>query len=167
MGPNYYGHADLLYTLNGKEWNVVLDGYTFYPQIKFVKSTPNFISKSGGSLIIEGRDFKSGFFGVDIACKIGNTHAPGTFIDDEHIKCNFGEIELENKKNNYIQVSLNDVSFTPINDKALISVYDVTSLKPRYGISQGGTPVRLFYYKINVKDSSYRIWIPSRTNSFM
>jgi len=150
MGPNYFGHADLLYTLNGKEWNVVLDGFTFYPQITFVKSTPSFISKNGGSIIVEGKDFKSGFFGANISCKIGNTHGAGTFLDETHIRCNFGEIQLENKKINHIQVSLNDVSFTPISDKALITVYDVTSLKPRYGISQGGTPVFYFFFKVKL-----------------
>ena len=96
---------------------------------------------TGGKIKLSGNYFRSDFYGASLTCKIGNTVVPGELLNASFIGCNFQNgIEI-NEKNNYVQLALNNVSYTPKTPTSKISVFDADKIRPSMGIVQGGTPV--------------------------
>ena len=149
FGSNYFGKVDFFYTLNGFEYNMVVNGFSYYSQPTISTVTPNIIPISGGTIIINGQGFRSDFFGAVLTCKLADTIIPAVLISDTEIQCNFGKLNYVYTVSSPIQhigVALNNLSYTlPIDNVTNIYIFNVLSSTPDSGVTDGGTLVILTY----------------------
>mmetsp|Transcript_28786 Transcript_28786/g.25974 ORF Transcript_28786/g.25974 Transcript_28786/m.25974 type:complete len:908 (-) Transcript_28786:1267-3990(-) len=130
--------VDFLYTLNGRDWNEVLEGFVYYEQPKIIAAHPPFIAVTGGNIVVEGVHFREDFYGANLTCKIADNVVPGFLINGSAVSCSFDQVANPDKEN-YIQIALNTISYTPKIEQTKISVFDAQVISPSAGVREGGT----------------------------
>ena len=143
-GPDFNGHADLYYTLDGEKWEQVVPGFTFYQQPEIDEISPKFLSSNGGRITLKGKNFKENFYDANLTCRVDNTTVPGQYVSESEAVCPFGRIDLTSDAAHYLQVSLNGATFTPEDENTAVSIFKVSSVKPPMGVVEGGTQVIFF-----------------------
>ena len=138
-GPAYHGHVDFFYTLDGQRWEHVLQGFTYYQQPDVSQVIPKFISANGGKLRVVGNNFVANFAEGIPSCRIDNTIVQAENITNNEITCVFNSVEFDEDNDHYLQVTLNNDSFTGKVEAAKINVFKASSMKPSAGLIQGGT----------------------------
>jgi len=145
QGDQFHGNVDFYYTLDGERWEPVIQGFTYYQQPEVDQVIPSYIASTGGTLKVKGSHFRANFYGAEPTCRLNNAYAPVEFISDTEIRCPFEAVEFNPDQGLYLQVALNNASFTEKAEVLKVNVYQVSSIKPLSGPKEGGTPVREFF----------------------
>lgn len=105
---------------------------------------PPFIPKEGGTITVRGEKFITDWYTTALTCRLGRTVVPADYINNTHVSCTFRKISIDDTPVQYLQVALNDVSYTETNTTARIYVFYVTDMTPENGVLDGGTQVDKF-----------------------
>jgi len=141
QGEQFHGNVDFWYTLDGERWEQVIQGFTYYQQPEITQVIPSYVASTGGTLKVKGSHFRANFYGAEPTCRLNNAYAPVEFVSDTEIRCPFDAVEFNPEQSLYLQVALNNASFTEKAEIGKVQVYQVTSIKPLTGPKQGGTPI--------------------------
>ena len=138
-GPAYHGRVNFYYTLDGQRWEHVIQGFTYYQQPEVSQIVPKFIAASGGKIKVQGSNFVANFADGVPSCRIDDTIVIAENVSNNEITCVFSGVEFDEDSDHYLQVSLNNASFTDKSEATKINVFRVSSIKPPAGTIQGGT----------------------------
>jgi len=143
QGEAYHGQVDFYYTLDGEIWAQVIQGFTYYQQPTIDSIVPKFISENGGKLRVQGQNLVANFYGATPVCKIDDNIVTAEYAGANEIDCVFDTVTFNNEDNHYLQISLNNASFTNKTQDTQINIFKVSSMKPPAGLIEGGTQVKI------------------------
>ena len=151
QGPEYYGPAEFYYTLDGKDWHRIVQGFAYYEQPVVSQVMPSFMPKEGGRVTVKGKHFVNDYHGTQLTCRIGNNVAVANLTSENQADCNFKDLDISPDEEQYLQVALNKVSYTNKTSATRMDIFQVTSMTPQSGVLEGGTQVIYFIFLLPYK----------------
>ena len=136
--------AEFYYTLDGKDWHRMVQGFAYYEQPVVSQVMPAFMPKEGGRVTVKGSHFINDYHGTQLTCKIGDNVAVANLISESEADCDFKNLNISPDEEQYLQVALNKVSYTNKTSDTKMDIFQVTSITPQSGVLEGGTQVIKF-----------------------
>jgi hypothetical protein len=150
FGTDFFGKVDFYYTLNGQDWNLVPQGFSYYQQPVISSISPNVIPVGGGIIQVTGQFFRSDFYGAIVTCQLANTVVPANITSFNSLICPFGPLNYVYQSSSSLQdlgIALNNHSYTlPRWNVTSISIFNIFNIIPANGITDGGTLISVKGY---------------------
>ena len=132
------------YSIDGKIFYQVIEGFTYFPAPSLTGISPKNIPTTASFLYINGNNFRSDFSGSNLICKISNQKFPAKFINTKQIKCLLNNnIKFKINSGQYkfaVYLSLNGQDFLHFNN-LFINFYNILAISPLDGPISGNSIV--------------------------